>query len=99
MDGCLDGHSCLNTVIFIRERSFLFQAKQKANAIVEKIGYPSWIMNATALSEYYQGLVIGRTHFLNRVSYFQYDYNKNNALLCQAVDRTVYDLIILLSCD
>lgn len=33
-------------------------AREKADAIVSKIGYPDWIKNKTALEKYYEGVIL-----------------------------------------
>ena len=62
--------------------------------MIEKIGYPDWIKNDTALKEYYHGFNITETHYANRVAYFKFDYKESLALLGKPIDKNVFVQLI-----
>lgn len=67
-------------------------AKSKADAVVQKIGYPEWIMDASALDAYYQNIEIGSSYFQSIISINKEEVLKNRKLVGKPVDKSEWDM-------
>lgn len=63
------------------------KAKEKANAIAEDIGYPSYIKDPSKLAATLKGLKVGDDLFENTVSAMAFAANQSYSLLDKPVDR------------
>eukprot|EP00051_Salpingoeca_urceolata_P004939 m.69033 g.69033 ORF g.69033 m.69033 type:complete len:765 (+) comp13948_c0_seq3:113-2407(+) len=64
------------------------KAKEKAEAIIQKIGYPDWILNDTKLADHYADLPVSQDHFANKEKARQAEYVRMLKDLDAPVDRT-----------
>ncbi|XP_078614974.1 endothelin-converting enzyme homolog [Branchiostoma floridae x Branchiostoma japonicum] len=68
-------------------------AVEKSNHMVEKIGYPDYILNDTLLDEKFTELRVGRDSFFqNRVSGMRHQVRQMLAKLERPVDRTLWTM-------
>ena len=63
-------------------------AREKAEAVIEKIGYPAWVRDDAALLEHYAGLEVGGVHFSNAISSIRSANARSMARFEEAVDKT-----------
>lgn len=63
-------------------------AREKAEAVIEKIGYPSWVRDDAALLEHYEGLEVGALHFSNSISSIKSSNARSMARFEEPVDKT-----------
>ncbi|XP_063707260.1 endothelin-converting enzyme homolog isoform X2 [Culicoides brevitarsis] len=64
-------------------------AEEKADAITDMIGYPSYILDAKQLDEKYRGLDIKNdTYFMNNIEINRYNLRKNLEKLDEPVNKT-----------
>ncbi|XP_031570959.1 endothelin-converting enzyme homolog isoform X2 [Actinia tenebrosa] len=68
-------------------------AKDKAEAIRENIGYPTYIVNATKLAKEYKGFDVNKTtHFQNNLNRKRFDNMKNYQEIGKPVDKTIWSM-------
>lgn len=69
-------------------------ANDKADRVARKLGYPDWIMNETAVSEYYTDLKIAEgDYFTNVMEARRWDNHRNyQDLLLAEVDRARWEM-------
>lgn len=69
------------------------KAKEKAEAIIENIGYPSFIKSDKELDKYYQGLLVEDNKYFENVLNRRKFYNiKNYQKIGQPVDKTEWGM-------
>eukprot|EP00794_Sanderia_malayensis_P015175 gene15175-16734_t len=69
-------------------------AKEKARAIIENIGYPSFIKNDTQLDKYYAGLIVQSNKYFENILSRRSFYNlRNYAKVGKPVDKTEWGMV------
>jgi predicted metalloendopeptidase len=63
-------------------------AREKAQAIEQKIGYPPWVRDPAALMKHYSGLEVGGLHFGNTLSSIESSNARSLAEFDGKVDTT-----------
>jgi endothelin-converting enzyme len=68
-------------------------AREKADAVIYKIGYPDWIQNSTLLAKYYENMTITKNeYFQNVLNIRQYSVKKNQAEIYKPVDKSKWEM-------
>ena len=68
------------------------KAEEKAEAVVEKIGYPDFILDPVLLAAEYSAITISETYFDNVINIRHADVSQNAEQLGQPVDRARWEM-------
>ncbi|PSN30408.1 Neprilysin-11 [Blattella germanica] len=66
-------------------------AQDKAEAMMELIGYPDWFSNKTAVEDYYNGISVGKSHIGNVVSLKSLKIQRMLSKLRLSTDRSEWN--------